>query len=105
MATLLEKWAMRNSENLRTRLAQIMQDTAYNISNEATDTPNYAARRVWALAILGNKDAAYGEATRVQWRLGLNATVAAAGDASTDADLEFVFLAEILSTLLSEVAP
>jgi hypothetical protein len=103
MATLAEKWSLRTSEALRTRLAQAMQDAAYAISNEDPATPDHVNRLAWASGVLANSSAAYGEARRVQWRLALNPTIAAAGEAATDGELEYVLIAEILPAILAQI--
>jgi len=98
--SLLAKYALRTSDNLRQRLTAAFTDAARDIRNEATNTPNYANRRVWALWIL--KDAATAEvfAGQHQWRLLLNPTIAAAGDATTDGDLVFVVVSEIIPAVI-----
>jgi hypothetical protein len=99
MATLAQKWALRHSESVRTRLAQALTDAAFDIWHEAPNART-ERRRDWANAMLRSSDAAYHEAARVQWRLALNPTVAAAGEAVTDADLQYVVAAELLPYIL-----
>jgi hypothetical protein len=101
MATLLEKYALRTSDTLRQRLTAAMTDAARDILNEDTNTPNHANRLAWAHTVLRDANAAEQEARAHQWRLLLNVTVAAAGEAATDGDITYVTVAEILPVIIA----
>jgi len=101
MSTLLQKYTLRTSEPLRQRLTAAFTDAARDIINEALNTPNYANRRAWAQWILADATSAEVFAGQHQWRLLLNATVAAAGEAVTDNDLQYVVVSEILPAVIT----
>jgi hypothetical protein len=72
---------------LRQRMAAARLKAAWDIRNEAANTPSHAERLAWANAVLAdplvNLDREY--------RIFLsNVTVRAAGNAATDNDIEFV---------------
>jgi len=60
---------------------------AYDILNEDAGTANHANRVIWANQTLAD---AKSKAEQMMWGLVTNATIAAAGDAATDNDIQFV---------------
>jgi hypothetical protein len=95
MATLLELYNLRyTSAGLKNRLTAAIADAAQDVLNEDAATTNHAQRVKWATAALAN---APGMAESMMWGLVGNATVAAAGDASTDNDILFV-VASLIDT-------
>ena len=101
MATLLEKHALRTSEPLRWRLTAAFTDAARDILNEDPGTINHGNRRAWAEGILRDAGSAEAFARQTQWRLLLNATVEAAGEAATDGDIVYVVVSEILPAVIA----
>lgn len=101
MATLLEQYELRFSETLRKRLTAAFTNAARDIMNEAVNTPNHANREAWARTVLTDANAAEFEARTHQWRLLLNASVAASGEAATDNDLTYVVVSEILPAIIA----
>lgn len=101
MATLLQKYEIRASENLRKRLTAAFTDAARDIRNEDPMTPNHANRLAWANTVLADANAAEAQAAMHQWRLTLNTAIADVGDAATDNDLTYVAVAEIIPAILA----
>ena len=98
--SLLSEYELRSSVPLRQRLTSALTNAARDIMNESTSTANYDNRRVWAQWILRDAQSAEAFAGQHQWRLLLNSTIAAAGDAATDSDLTYVVLSEILPAVI-----
>lgn len=88
MATLLEIYNLRyQTVTLKQRMIAAIAQASYDVLNEDAGTPNHANRVIWAYTTLADAQAM---AERMMWGLISNATVAAAGDGSTDADIQFV---------------
>lgn len=75
------------SANLKNRTVVAVAKAAYDILNEDAGTANHANRVIWANQALAD---AQGKAEQMMWGLVTNATIAAAGDAATDNDVQFV---------------
>lgn len=101
MATLSEVFTLKNSSSLRNRLAVALCKAAEAVRNEAAATTHHAARFTWATNLLSSANTPEEEAKRAMWIFLQNATIQAAGEASTDGDIEFVanglvnFLADV----------
>jgi hypothetical protein len=88
MATLLELYNLRfTSQNLKNRTVAAIAKAAQDVLNEDAGTANHAARVAWASAALADTPTM---AERMMWGMLANATIAAAGDAATDNDIQFV---------------
>ena len=91
MTTLNDLDALKNSSSLRNRVAVALAAAAEAVRNEAAATANHAARFAWATGtVLGNERGPESEARRLMWMVLQNATIQAAGEASTDNDVQFV---------------
>ena len=96
MATLLEQANVALSAGvMRPRVAAAIANAAEDIENEDPATPNHEARLAWAESMLAggvwNADPATADETdKIMWRVGLNPTIAAAGENATDNDIQFV---------------
>lgn len=84
MATLQEHYDLANGGALRGRVIAACAKAATDIVNENPLTANHANRMIWAA-----KDPAE-NAEQMKWPVALNATIAAAGAAATDGDIQFV---------------
>lgn len=87
MATFLELYALRFSENMKKRVTVAIAVAAQNILAEDGGTTNHANRVIWADEAL--KDAQL-MAEKIMWRVLGNASIAANGEASSDSDIQFV---------------
>lgn len=83
----IDVWNLRCSTNLKSRVAVAIAKASQDVLNEAGTTANHAARIIWAQASLAD---ALSAAERMMWGVVGNATIAAAGDACTDNDVQFV---------------
>ena len=87
MATYLELYALAGNADFQTRLRYALLRAAYDISNEAIDTPNHIKRLAWARAELDGQSAV--AIDRLAIGVLLNPSIAAAGAAATDSDIQF----------------
>lgn len=95
MPSFLETYDLRYDEMLRKRCAGGVTKKADAILIEPEETPNHAARVVWAEAALKDPVA---ETEKIMWRIVQNGTIQtkqsgasiAAGTITTDQDIEFV---------------
>ena len=93
--SLLQTGAIATSNLMKMRVAAAIANAAEDIENEDSATPNHEARLAWAESMLAggvwNADTATAdEADKIMWRVGLNPTIAAAGEDATDNDIQFV---------------
>jgi len=87
--SLLQTGVIATSNLMKMRVAAALANAAEDIENEDPGTPNHAARLAWASAVL--QDDLLQEADKIMWRVGLNPTIAAAGEENaTDNDIQFV---------------
>ncbi len=95
MATLAALYDLRYGTNtLKNRLTAACAKSAQYVLIEDPATANHAQRVKWAWATLGD---APGMAEKLMWGLVANTTVAAAGEAATDSDIEYV-VASLIDT-------
>lgn len=88
MATLQELYNLwHEGSDLRARVAAACAKASNDVLNEDAGTANHANRLVWARTTLMDIDAM---ATRMFWAVISNATIAAAGNAATDNDIQWV---------------
>ncbi len=90
-------YAASKDETFQGRCLVAARAAANDIMAEATNTPNHAARRAWAVNILRGRQTITPEVLAVQ--ILRNATVAANPTAAPDGDLKFVvvsLLAELI---------
>lgn len=88
MATLQEIWNLHQQATvLKSRTAAACATAALAVFAEDVGTTNHAARLVWANSALRDADAM---AAQMFWGVLGNPTVQAAGDATTDGDLQWV---------------
>lgn len=85
MATYEQIYAIRHSANLPNRCEVAVAKAAYDIMNEDVGTVNHANRIIWAKAALVDPRA---KAEEMIWQVLANSTIAAAGEASTDANVQ-----------------
>lgn len=87
--SLLETGIIAQSNLMRMRVAAALANAAEDIENEDPGTPNHETRLAWAETVLAG--GAPDEADKIMWRVGLNPTIAAAGEeGATDGDIQFV---------------
>ena len=95
MATLAQLHDLRyGAQSLKNRLTAAVAKSAQYVLIEDVGTVNHAQRLKWARMALKNAPAA---AEDMMWGLVANATVAAAGEAATDGDIEYV-VASLIDT-------
>lgn len=88
MATYSEIYNLRHeSISLRNRAEVAVVTAAQNVLNEDPGVTNHANRALWSHWALKNSKKAAGQ---MMWGLVGNATIQSNGDASTDADIQFV---------------
>jgi hypothetical protein len=86
--TYTEIWNLRYaSPTLKNRVTVAIAKASGDVLNEDPGTANHAVRAKWATHALQDAQAM---AERMLWAVCSNATIQASGDASTDADLQFV---------------
>jgi hypothetical protein len=85
---------------LHKKVARAIDVAARDVVNEAPATPNHEIRLVWANWMRAAPDRVVAEAHRAMLRVLDNASVAAAGNAATDNDVQFVInaLVDTLAT-------
>ena len=88
MATLLQTFNLRyESANLKNRVTAAIAKAAQDILNESPATTNHTVRMAWAnRSLIATQE----EAERLMWGVLANSTIAAAGEASSDNDIQFV---------------
>lgn len=95
MATLVELYNLRyQTQGLKNRLTAACAKSAQYVLIEDPATVNHAQRLVWAHKTLADAPAM---AEALMWGLLSNATVANAGEAATDNDIEYV-VASLIDT-------
>lgn len=90
MANYTDIYNLKSSSNLRNRLAVALTQAAEDIRNEDATVQFHAERFLWATGILSDPTGPDREAERGMWMLVQNPTIQDAGDAATDADIQFV---------------
>ena len=78
------------TNDLHKKVARGLDKAARDIINEDPGTENHVNRIRWAKGIRKNPDTVIGEAHRAMVYILDNATVAAAGNAATDNDVQYV---------------
>jgi len=89
MSTLLEYYELvyNTGEEFENRIAAACMVTAVNVLNEASDTERHAERVAWALSALLD---ARTMARKIKPVVLLNPSIAAAGNAAPDGDIQYV---------------
>jgi len=87
LATYLELYALRYSDELKKRVTAAVAIAAQQVLAEDSGTANHANRVIWANEALTDAQLM---TEKIMWRVLGNATIAASGLASTDGDLQFV---------------
>jgi hypothetical protein len=90
MATLAEIYALTKSATLRHRTAAAIAAAAEDVKNESAATANHADRFTWAVGVLEITGGPETEAERLMWLVLQNTTIANAGEAATDNEIQFV---------------
>ena len=93
MATYINIYDMQNNANYGKQVTTACRIAAYNITNEAANFTNHAARLAWAQAILSYNGLAHGDIiTRMLSAASSNATLQAAAPTGPwlDSDIQFV---------------
>jgi hypothetical protein len=86
---LIDQYNLTGSATLSSRICAACWKAATDVLNEAENTANHANRTLWAKQVLTeNKDGAM--VRRLLVDCAQNASIAAAGEAATDNDLQFV---------------
>lgn len=80
--------AVDPASTLLKRSAVALHRAATDVSNEATNTPNYANRRAWALKVTLSNNGPILESHRWIWKILENSTVAADPLNVSDANLQ-----------------
>lgn len=89
MATLLQIYNVAQSQQLAARITGSLYKAASNIRAENPSTANHANRLLWANQVM--KEDINGEMVkRYKILCAQNATIAAAGDAAEDNDIDYI---------------
>lgn len=86
MATYLELYDLRYSDELKKRVTVAIAIAAQQTLAEAPSTTDHANRIAWANEALADTQLM---TEKIMWRVLGNASIAASGLASTDGDLQF----------------
>jgi len=78
------------TNDLHKKVARAVDKSARDVINEDEGTANHAVRLAWAKWIRADPDRITDEAHRIMMHVLDNATVASAGNAATDNDVQFV---------------
>lgn len=78
------------TNDLHKKVARAIDKAARDVINEDAQTENHSNRIVWAAWMRASPSRVIGEANRAMLHVLDNATVAAAGNAATDNDVQFV---------------